>query len=330
MSTSFADGLTPAKRRDHSQRWLIGLLCAVSGFFAFAPLAEAQNRDVNCNKILRPFEYDPRYPMDTKDCVDYVKNGNTCNPSSEVVFHRPCDDYVAPGPGQAATCSPFLAPDRDGDLIGDSCDNCADVYNPDQKDSDGDGIGDACDNCLNIPNSEQKDSDGDGVGDACDNCIKVANKDQKDSDGDGIPDACDNCPNLPNADQKDSDGDRIGDACDNCINAPNPDQRDTDRDGIPDACDNCPNYANPEQADRDQDAVGNYCDNCPDVYNKDQKDDNMNGVGDACEPGIQGGPRCALVQDRGGTLPESLANMFAGLSVIAAALYFGTRRRQAA
>jgi len=36
-------------------------------------------------------------------------------------------------------------PDADGDGIGVPCDNCPDVYNPDQADSDGDGIGDACD-----------------------------------------------------------------------------------------------------------------------------------------------------------------------------------------
>ena len=102
--------------------------------------------------------------------------------------------------------------DLDGDGVG-ICDNCPDVYNPDQRDTDADGVGDACDNCVSVPNRDQADADGDKVGDVCDNCRAVANPDQADRDSDGVGDACDNCLTVFNPDQADCDGDGIGDVC---------------------------------------------------------------------------------------------------------------------
>ena len=57
------------------------------------------------------------------------------------------------------------------DGVGNACDNCPYVYNPDQVDTDEDEVGDACDNCPYNPNPEQTDSDGDGKGDVCD-CLR--------------------------------------------------------------------------------------------------------------------------------------------------------------
>lgn len=63
-------------------------------------------------------------------------------------------------------------PDRDGDMVPDSDDNCPDTPNPLQADQDGDGIGDVCDDCPLVSNPDQttaiNDYDGDHIGDECD------------------------------------------------------------------------------------------------------------------------------------------------------------------
>jgi cytochrome c peroxidase len=81
-----------------------------------------------------------------------------------------------------------IEPNGDGDGHVDSRDNCPSVANADQADRDGDGVGDAC--------NDADDADGDEWADALDNCSTIANADQADRDGDGVGDEC-NVPTQP-------------------------------------------------------------------------------------------------------------------------------------
>ena len=104
--------------------------------------------------------------------------------------------------------------DTDGDLWGDVCDNCSDVFNDDQANADDDMYGDVCDNCVDDANDDQLDSDGDLDGDVCDECPFDADND---IDGDGVCVPEDNCPLTYNPDQDDFDGDGEGDVCDDTL-----------------------------------------------------------------------------------------------------------------
>lgn len=123
------------------------------------------------------------------------------------------------------TANPFLGmrvflgqppgTDTDGDSFPDAADNCPGFWNLSQSDRDGDGIGNACDqdadgDCIldtafNVTAglSESEDLDNDDLLNGCDD----------DDDGDGVLDGQDNCLTVSNFDQSDADGDGIGDAC---------------------------------------------------------------------------------------------------------------------
>ena len=48
-------------------------------------------------------------------------------------------------------------PDQDSDGVGDPCDNCTTVYNPNQSNIDGDAFGDVCDPCPFDPTNTKVD-----------------------------------------------------------------------------------------------------------------------------------------------------------------------------
>lgn len=99
--------------------------------------------------------------------------------------------------------------DTDRDMILDDVDNCIDDANQSQADFDFDGVGDACDNCKAVYNPDQSACSGGGGGGGGTN---------PDRDGDGVFDVRDNCPFDVNAGQLDADHDRVGDACDGTDN----------------------------------------------------------------------------------------------------------------
>lgn len=145
------------------------------------------------------------------------------------------------GSALAQDTGPCAGPDADGDGVGDDCDGCPSVFDPDQADTDGDGVGDACDAG---PGDTGDTGDTSDTGDA-----------PRDSDGDGVIDDQDPCPT--GGAFADIDGDGLFDGCFECRT---PTGIDTDGDTWDDTCDNCPSTPNLAQLDHDYDGLGDDCD----------------------------------------------------------------------
>lgn len=280
-------------------------------------------QDLNCNGIDISFEgdLDPLRPMcDTADVTrnqDWYYDYDRFGCEFDTLSNDQDGDLLGGTPTQIFPDSPFGGPFPD--LVGPTCDNCPDNYNPDQRDIECDGSGDLCDPCPTIPQTQN--TDGDFPFDECDNCPGTPNDDQLDDDYDIVGNACDNCFEVYNPDQADNGDtalpdddpdledaespnglpDGVGNICDNCINDYNPGQSDADGDGIGDICDNCPFAPNVDQRnsdffDRDGDGdpegdpLGDACDPCPFDPRFEPKDKDQDGVGDRCD-------RCPLDAD---------------------------------
>ncbi len=130
------------------------------------------------------------------------------------------DDNCAPPPGHASP-EDFANPtqrDVDGDLAGDACDLCPEIWDPDQA---------TCAVIGDHPAVDPEVFDGDRIGVAC----------SPDTDGDGVPNWCDNCPSIASPLQEDASSDDRGDAC----------EVDSDYDGVVDDLDGCPFTWDPAQ-----------------------------------------------------------------------------------
>ncbi len=99
---------------------------------------------------------------------------------------------IARTDGKLTVLDAVPPPDSDGDGVADRVDNCPTTANATQADRDGDGVGDAC--------NDATDGDGDEWADARDNCPSIANADQSDRDHDGLGDVCDPYPDDANND----------------------------------------------------------------------------------------------------------------------------------
>jgi len=108
------------------------------------------------------------YSPDGQEVWFHDQPGCSCN------YQQDLEDPIVTGNSGGLVCVyPGITGIDDG--VGDACDNCPQLYNPDQEDDqDCDGPNDNQDNCPEDPNTNQEDRDDDGLGDVCDLCVSRA------------------------------------------------------------------------------------------------------------------------------------------------------------
>jgi len=159
----------------------------------------------NCDELMLSDDPDDDgIPSPCDNCPDFANPENRFpEPGNPPVVD--CDEDGIATASDDPTGVPGSQCDEDGDGVGDGseCDNCEQVYNPEQINSDTDDLGDECDNCDFVANPGQEDCNQNGVGDACDdaqpNCDGDADDDpcDDDDDNDGVDDVSDTCDFTP-------------------------------------------------------------------------------------------------------------------------------------